>query len=199
MSDDMLWILLLRMAERMLAVGIGGISIFLGFRLFTLMPDHPVGAADLKLPGGVNIMVSRVGPGVFFSLFGAVIASLSLYKPVELPVAKTDGSVVMATAMVKGGDGDAARREAERGQVQRTLADLEQVMSQLSPSLHPSARLDAERAIRAGRIALIHSVWGADWGDFHAFKNWIESGTTTIPAGVPWAPAAEMFNRRNPP
>lgn len=198
MNDDMLWILLVRMAERMLAVGIGGISIFLGFRLFTLMPDHPVGAADLKLPGGVSIMVSRVGPGVFFSLFGAVIASLSLYRPVELPIAKPDGSVVMATAMGEGGDGEAARRMAERGQVERSLSDLEQVMSQLSPSLEPFARLQAERAIRAGRIALIHSVWGADWGDFQAFKNWIDSGTT-IPAGVPWAPAVEMLNRRNPP
>ena len=87
----MLWVLLVRMAERVLAVGIGGISIYLGFRMFTLMPDLPVGDADIKLHGGVGIMVSRVGPGVSFSLFGAVIASLSLYRPVELPVTKADG------------------------------------------------------------------------------------------------------------
>lgn len=198
MSDDMLWVLLVRMAERVLAVGVGGISIYLGFRLFTLMPDLPVGDADLKLPGGVSILVSRVGPGVFFCLFGAVIASLSLYKPVELPVAKADGSVVMATAAVGGGDGDAARREAERGQVQRTLPDLEQVKSQLSSSLDPSARHDAGRVILAGRIALIHSVWGPDWGDFEAFKGWAESAAAAVPAGALWAPAAEMFNRRNP-
>lgn len=122
MIDDMLWILLVRMVERVLAVGIGGISIYLGFRLFALMPDMSTGDADIKLPGGVSILLSRVGPGVFFSLFGAVIASLSLYKPVELPVSKSDGSVMMATAAVGDGDGDASRRQAERGQVERTLA-----------------------------------------------------------------------------
>lgn len=198
MSDDMLWILLVRMAERLLAVGIGGISIYLGFRLFTLMPDMPVGDADIKLPGGVSILVSRIGPGVFFSLFGAVIASLSLYKPVELPVVKANGSVVMASAAVGGEDGDAARREAERGQVARTLSDLEEVTSLLPSSLDPSTRLDVGRAVRAGRVALIHSVWGPDWGDFQAFKSWAESGAADAPAGAPWAPAAEIFNRRNP-
>lgn len=199
MSDYMLWVLLVRMAERVLAVTIGGMSIYLGFRLFTLMPELPVGGADLKLPGGVSILVSRIGPGVFFSLFGAVIASLSLYKPVELPVAMPDGSVVVATAAVGSGDGDAARRKAERGQVERTLADLEHVRNQLPSNLTPSDRLQSLMAIGAGRIALIYSVWGPDWGDFHAFRSWAESGAADVPAGVPWARAAEMFNRRNPP
>ena len=198
MSDDMLWILLVRMAERVLAVGVGGISIYLGFRMFTLMPDLPVGDADIKLPGGVGIMVSRVGPGVFFSLFGAVIASLSLYRPVELPVTKADGSVVMASAAVGAVDGDAARREAERAQVARTLADLEEVVSLVPSNLEPAVRFDARRAVGAGRIALIYSVWGPDWGDFQAFRSWAESGTAEAPAGVTWALAAEMFNRRNP-
>ena len=53
----MLWILLVRMVERVFAVGIGGIAIYLGFRLFTLMPDLPVGDTGVKLPGGVSILV----------------------------------------------------------------------------------------------------------------------------------------------
>ena len=57
MSDDMLWVLLVRMVERVFAVGIGGIAIYLGFRLFTLMPDLPVGDTGVKLPGGVSILV----------------------------------------------------------------------------------------------------------------------------------------------
>lgn len=198
MSDDMLWILLVRMTERVLAVGIGGVSIYLGFRLFTLMPELSVGDADVKLPGGVSILVSRVGPGVFFSLFGAAIAGLSLYRPVLLPVDKADGSVEMASLAVGGSDGDTARREAERGQVARTLADLEAVTSLLPVDLEPSARLDSVRAVRDGRLALIHSVWGPDWGDFQAFRRWAESGAADAPAGVLWAAAAEMFNRRNP-
>ncbi|MBE7444837.1 MAG: hypothetical protein HS132_06165 [Planctomycetia bacterium] len=199
MVDDMLWILLVRMMERVLAVGIGGISIYLGFRLFALMPDMSVGDADIKLPGGVSILLSRVGPGVFFSLFGAVIASLSLYKPVELPVSKSDGSVVMATAAISDGEGYNASLKAERGQVERILADLEQVATLLPPNLDPLVRLDAVRAVRAGRIALIYSVWGPDWGDFHTFKRWAESGSADAPSGALWATAAEMFNRRNPP
>jgi len=197
MRDDMLWILLARMFERILAVGIGGISIYLGFRLFTLMPDLPTGGADVKLPGGVSIMISRVGPGVFFSLFGAVIAGLSLSRPVDIPISNANGLVVMANAAIGGGDGDLARRKAERGQVERTLADMEQITTLLPASIDPLVRNDSVRAIRTGRIALIHSVWGPDWGDFEAFKSWAESGAD-MPSAEPWVPAAEMFNRRNP-
>lgn len=195
MSDDMLWVLLVRMLERMLAVGVGGMSVYLGFRLFALMPDKPVGGADIKLPGGVSILVSRIGPGVFFSLFGAAIVSISLHSQITLPFADRPGT---ATAATSAGAGDPALREAERAQVERTLGDLAEVASLLPSTLEPSARNDAQRAIRAGRIALVYSVWGPDWGDFQDFRSWAESGATDVPAGAPWKRAAEMFSRRNP-
>jgi len=198
MNIDMLWILLVRMGERVLSVCLGGLSIYWGFRLFTLMPDRPVGDANIKLPGGVSILISRVGPGVFFSLFGAVIVSLSLYKSVQLPVVSPGGSAIMATAAVSGSDGDTARRDAERAQALRRVADLEEVKRLLPSSLDPSLRLDVLHAITAGRIALLYSVWGPDWGDFQVFRSWAESGTADIPTEAPWARAAEIFNRRNP-
>ena len=73
-------------------------------------------------------------------------------------------SVVMASAAVGVADGEAARREAERAQVARTLADLEEVVSLLPSNLEPAVRFDARRAVGAGRIALVYSVWGPDAG-----------------------------------
>lgn len=195
MSDDMVWISLLRMAERLLAVGIGGVSIYLGFRLFIAMPQLAVGDADIKLPGGISILVSRVGPGVFFSLFGAVIVSLALYLQIKLPLAEDGGPVVLA---VRGGDGDQARLAAERGEVERTAADLEQVTQLLAPDADQFARIDALNAIRDARIALVESVWGSDWGeDVEAFRAWAQSGAADVPAGVPWVGAAAIFKQGN--
>ncbi len=68
-----------RGVERLLVVLIGGLSIFLGYHLFLSMPQQPDGEGKVVLPGGVSIYVSRVGPGVFFAMFGAVVLSLSLY------------------------------------------------------------------------------------------------------------------------
>jgi hypothetical protein len=73
----------LRMFERLLITGGGILSIFLGFLLFW--------KADLKqLSGGtlktefMSVSITKVGPGIFFALFGVAVLVTSLYKPVEI-------------------------------------------------------------------------------------------------------------------
>ena len=62
-----------RALERILAVVIAGISIYLGYRLFLKLPDKTDSEGKFILPGNISIYISRVGPGVFFALFGAAI------------------------------------------------------------------------------------------------------------------------------
>ena len=67
---------ILRATERLLAVIIGGICVYLGYRLFLRIPEQKEGEGKIEFPGGVSVFVTRVGPGVFFAMFGAAIVAL---------------------------------------------------------------------------------------------------------------------------
>ena len=69
----------LRALERIIVVIIGGLSVYLGYRLFLHVPSQKDGEGKISFPGGISIIVNRVGPGVFFALFGAGVVALSLY------------------------------------------------------------------------------------------------------------------------
>ena len=71
----------LRGLERLLVIAAGALAIFLGYRLFLRMPERREGEGKFELPGGISIYVSRVGPGVFFALFGAAILVWSVAQP----------------------------------------------------------------------------------------------------------------------
>jgi hypothetical protein len=58
----------LRGAERLIAILIGGMSVVLGFLLFLRIPSETNATRQIELPGG--IMISRIGPGIFFAIFG---------------------------------------------------------------------------------------------------------------------------------
>src|SRR5207245_1619184 len=77
-------LLYLRVIERVLAVIIGGLSIYLGYRLFIKLPEQKDSEGKVVLPGDISIFFSRVGPGVFFSLFGAAVVVVSLRQGLEL-------------------------------------------------------------------------------------------------------------------
>src|SRR5262245_63937053 len=70
--------IILRAGERILAVFIGGLSMFLGYHLFLNLPNPTTDSeGKVMLPGGISIYLSRVGPGVFFALFGAIVVGMS--------------------------------------------------------------------------------------------------------------------------
>jgi hypothetical protein len=71
-----------RALERLVAVMIGGMAIYLGYRLFFTI-DGGAGNARVSLPGDVTIMISRVGPGVFFALFGTLVVAASFYYAIK--------------------------------------------------------------------------------------------------------------------
>ncbi|MFQ5627503.1 MAG: hypothetical protein ACE5I1_01985 [bacterium] len=62
----------IRMLERVLAVAIAGVSIYLGYKLFGMIPHIQVGEGKINFPGG-SVHLFRTGPGVFFALFGCFI------------------------------------------------------------------------------------------------------------------------------
>jgi len=65
-----------RGVERLVTVIFGGMSIYWGFRLFD-RSYQSAGAMDAK-GGGLSFSIRRVGPGVFFAVFGMAILVSSL-------------------------------------------------------------------------------------------------------------------------
>src|SRR6266478_4239805 len=82
-------VIIFRMVERILGVLLGGLLIYLGYRLFLSLSakrGRDGGSGDFTLAGGNKIKLSKVGPGVFFALFGAGLIVFSLVRPVSLTV-----------------------------------------------------------------------------------------------------------------
>ena len=81
--DPILAIIWSRTAERLLVIVAGIAAIWIGYRLFALMPSRRDGESKIELPGGVSILLSRVGPGTLFALFGAGLIAYSAASPVK--------------------------------------------------------------------------------------------------------------------
>ena len=73
----------LRMLERIIVVGFGGLSIYLGYKLFFHLPNNTDHKGQIELPG-IKLVLSRVGPGIFFCAFGSIILFQSLYEEVQV-------------------------------------------------------------------------------------------------------------------
>jgi hypothetical protein len=90
-DDPLIFVVIGRCLERLAIVIIAGVCIVLGARLFG-SPLENDGEANLKYRM-MQMTLRRIGPGVFFALFGAAVLSLSLLKPVGFeeiqPAART--------------------------------------------------------------------------------------------------------------
>lgn len=83
---------ILRALERILAIFIGGMAIYLGFLLFSHIPGRRESEGKIEFPGHLSVYVARVGPGVFFALFGAIIVGISFYQGTSITT--QDGKVM---------------------------------------------------------------------------------------------------------
>lgn len=67
-----------RALERLLVVMFGGLAMYYGFKLFYLVSSHD---GELSAKGSTwQFRMVRVGPGVFFALFGTVIVTYALFQ-----------------------------------------------------------------------------------------------------------------------
>ena len=182
----------MRLAERILAVMIGGLTIYLGYRLFLSMPQTTDAEGRFKLPWNTSIVLSRVGPGIFFALFGSIVVGSSLYRSIqvgEIPAGKSanaNGSRVSGFAGATQASANDARSDARddaRMLLQRDIAVLNNIPSQLNPRLESHNRSSVELAIHRIKLALMATVWD-DWGDRGALKEWMESADLRAPSGI---------------
>ncbi len=202
-------VLIWRALERLVNVLIGALAIYLGYRLFMNLPERreeQEGRMKLLLPGDISVYVSRVGPGVFFAIFGTAIVLTSFAKtlsfdrqPSSAPAEEQAAETRPAAADSKSsfsyiGSGQTTQRHsAERAVVQRDLLSLRKLEEALgravadgSPILlaesDSAALLNALPRIKG---SLLLRVWDEKWGDAEAFAGWVQAGAFgPLPAGL---------------
>jgi len=180
----------LRSLERILVVAGAIVSIVLGYRLFHNIPFDREANGKISLPGGVEIMLAKIGPGAFFALFGSIVLGVSLYSDVTVeeqapPTAAAQGSQQAAAAMTTrtyvgispaGLNDQQARRDlaAARTRLLPDIAFLNSLDSEpfnagLSNDLSETLR----RRVRDLKLALLEPYWTEELGDWIEFRDWV--------------------------
>jgi hypothetical protein len=185
---------LYREVERILAVVISGMSIYLGYRLFLEVKAQQDSAGKFRLPGGIGVYLTRIGPGVFFALFGSAVIALSLKSTVSVSESKratTEQSPTAETHSNYTGFGSlpVANNQAvtdKKQQLQLDLDFLNRRLPQLLRSdLSSAERTDLNVILPKTKLSLMGMSWDPDWGDFAVFQKWVDQGSTgSLPSNL---------------
>jgi len=159
------------MLERLLVVGFGGLAIYLGYKLFFHLPHQTDHAGKITLPG-MKIVLSRVGPGIFFLAFGATILLHNLDSDIELKtvhpalpgqIAEVRKSFVGAVDVPGASDDqDIAQRRVAAIEQVGELNCLIKILDVRGIKIPATIRI----AHHDAKLALLKPVWNEQaWGD----------------------------------
>lgn len=192
---DLITVIILRAAERIIGILIGGLLTWLGFRLFLDVQAKATSTGKFEFPGGTVIHLTRVGPGVFFSLFGSSIIFISFLKPVDfkkeglLPssitnsltaqAARSSAQTISYSAAQSGTVSPSTAPQELRSLTRRDISVLNRIPDLLKPSLGTSTRDDITLSLNRTKLHIMERLWAADWGDFKQFSSW--AGSTGAP------------------
>jgi len=174
-------VIIMRMVERITVVLIGGLAIYFGYRLFFHLPFQHDNKGQLELPG-VKIVLSRVGPGVFFAAFGTLVLFYSLTTPIKITqstapayVEKSSRDTIYSSGFT-GVSGKVASNSGispqQRSQALITIEMLNCARRLLKGGgVNRDLQDQLSLAIRDSKRALLLSVWDEnDWGSTGQFS-----------------------------
>ena len=204
-------LLLMRMVERLFGLLAGGLCVVLGYQLFIRLPEKADSSGKVVLPGGISIWLSRVGPGIFFALFGSAIVAYSFASTVKvsdeltaMPVRASASGPTGAAATVATTQAVTSRRQeisamSDRS-VQRatreereeqltylrlTMANLNAAIDRLQHDTQPPDRDRLVAGLQGAKMLLLRGSWDTAWGDPARFQSWINSGAVLpAPSGM---------------
>lgn len=183
-----------RAVERLLGLIIGGVTIYLGYRLFMSLPHRSSDSeGKFELPGGISIYISRVGPGVFFALFGAAVVSLSFVNALtyKAEAGTKPTQSAMATGSLKTSDFSYVSGNTKSSPIHlsrdavvrdvRTLRKLEMHLEGSTDGRIVLAAPDADAlliALPRVKRMMLRGVWDPQWGNYDSFSQWVRDGMT---------------------
>lgn len=187
-------ILMARARERMLALLIGAFCILLGFFLFIFVPTSPAGNGKLAW-ADTEVVLTHVGPGVFFALFGAFVTWLSIRTQLQIgpeaeSAAADTGTGTHSTVrylIATEGKTDKQAVDSARSRHLRDFRTLDKISSIFgaaerdSVEIPANLRVDLELAVPRIKESVMFAVWDDDWGDYAAFSRWVQDGASDPP------------------
>jgi hypothetical protein len=201
--------------QRILSIIIGGMLIYFGYRLFLSLPGkrgRDGGSGEFSLGGANKVKLSKVGPGVFFAIFGAGLIAYSFAKPMKVnipgaaPASPTttnspnpSGAPSAATgAMATSGFSyvgavSAPQSDEERARMRTETKEDIIVLNRALDRANASERPQVERAVVKAKVALMEPLWADDWGDIADFRQWLAKGGSP-PGAV--QPAVDFFQQK---
>jgi hypothetical protein len=185
----LLAVTLSRAAERILLVLVGALAVYLGYSLFRHIPTANKAEGKLELPGGVSIFLTRIGPGVFFALFGIAVLGYSVAQPVRLDLP----NVAVLSGFGQRNEPPASASALIAGpEPERVVAKLNGLLLEARQRLDPPAAAEFEAAVRSAKFSVMLGRWREHWGDRAAFERWAhDNGDKDPPEHL--APAAMVF------
>ena len=183
-------IVMFRGLERLIIVAAAGLSIWLGYRLFQALPTKHGSDGSLELPS-TKVTLSKVGPGVFFVLFGVAVLWQAVRTTVSIPLEApnmaspptTASAGSQATAIMGVGAGDPMALP----HATRDIKVLNCVAGVPNSGLDPQ---EIETAVFKAKVAVLRRVWRQEWTD--ADLKSLDNGLAP-PAG----PLAQIFAARD--
>jgi hypothetical protein len=187
---SLLVVVLSRATERILLVLVGALAVYLGYSLFLHIPTANRSEGKIDLPGGVSIFLTRIGPGVFFALFGVAVIGYSVTRPIQF----TLPTVASASApVVFSGLGEAnTPKPAVASPLSVSGLTPDVVVARLNglleigkQSLGGPAAAEFGAAVRSAKFAVMLVGWKPEWGDREKFAGWVrDHGDSDPPPGL---------------
>jgi hypothetical protein len=188
MDNTMLISIAMFMFVRAMIVGVGGLSIALGYLLFKI-PLEKATTGRISLPG-VSVVISRSGPGVFFAAFGALVIYNVLSHPVTFEPSAS--RLVGAAPLVRP---EQSAPPPDLPSVRPLDAPADEVklhikaLNCLLETVGTRGDVDVPRyvlALRDAKTALMLGIWSSkEWGDPALFQLWTKTGNEpNIPEAV---------------
>jgi hypothetical protein len=187
MMDTMNTILLWRAIERIIAICVAGVCIYLGYRLFIKLPEQSDSSGKVILPGNISIYLSRIGPGVFFALFGAVIIGFSVYSSLSInqTVTSKPGGLEQTNSASYLGLAESAPFSGELDLVKadiRKMVELEKNLEKTGGNIWKPEIYEV--TFRHMKLYAIKLIWQSSFGDYSQFELWVTGGCQKpIPKG----------------
>jgi hypothetical protein len=201
--------------QRILSILIGGMLVYFGYRLFLSLPGkrgREGGSGEFSLGRSNRVKLSKVGPGVFFAIFGAGLIAYSFARPmkVNIPTAAVNGpnaaaapsaatapkenkSTVGAASFSYVGAVSAPETDEDRARMRAETQEDIIALNRALDRANASERPQIERAVVRAKVALMEPLWAEDWGELKDFRDWLAKGGTP-PAKT--QPAVDYFQRR---
>ncbi len=197
--------ILLNGIQHIIAILVGLTAVYLGYRLFLELPRRREGEAKLDLPGGVSILLSRIGPGIFFALFGVGMIIYSIMKPVEIKdiaeqVANAEGVTTVKRSRTLTGltqQGVAGVRIQAVASVERAtvISRLNKISEDAAEVQQGPELLDTTIAVREAKLALMREVWQPEWGEYTVFHLWVTEQFEQDPPPQGYEDVAAFFRQ----